>query len=271
MEYIPQEIPENINVTPIHPLKYFAKVGMMILLGLTVLYLLSGLIAAQLTRVIDPNVEAAIGESLVLSLTTEPIRPQQTQYLQTLLDELQEISQTRQPKAQIHILDRPEINAGALPGGQMIMTTALIDAAQSENELAFVLGHELGHHQFRHPSQGLGRSLLWMTTLSLLGLGQSSIDPSAPLALANVQFNRAQEVVSDEFALDLIQRRYGHVDHSLDFFRRLQQQNFDALAPQLEFFSTHPFPATRIEDLEDYAKRQGWRLDGELTPIAELL
>ena len=39
------------------------------------------------------------------------------------------------------------------------MTTGLLDKAESENELAFVLSHELGHHQLRHPSRGLGRSL----------------------------------------------------------------------------------------------------------------
>ena len=154
----------------------------------------------------------------------------------------------------------------------MVMTTGLLDLADSENELAFVLAHELGHHQLRHPSQGLGRSLLLLMGLSILGLGQQTspvIDPSAPLTLADMQFSRKQEQASDRFALKLVQQRYGHIDHALDFFYRLRDPRFDSIARdlQLEFFTTHPFPETRIEDLEAYARRKGWSLTGDSVPL----
>ena len=104
-------------------------------------------------------------------------------------------------------------------------------------------------------------------------MGQQSatvIDPSAPLAFADVQFSRNQEQDSDKFALELVHQRYGHVAHALDFFRRLQDENFDPISAQnysLSFLQLIRFRQPRIQDLENYAKRKGWALDGEPQPL----
>ncbi|MEM9136792.1 MAG: M48 family metalloprotease [Cyanobacteria bacterium P01_F01_bin.42] len=269
MEYVPKEIKEEVNVTPIHPLKYLAKVIAILGFWALIFYLVSGAIAAQVAQKLDPALEAKIGQTLIAPIVAEDVRPAEEQRLQSLLNELQQT--VRKPQAEIHIIDSEAVNAGVLPGGQMLITTALLDNAESENELAFVLAHELGHHQLRHPSNRLGRSLLWVTMLSVLGLGQqtSIADPTAPLQLLDLQFSRSQELASDRFALAIVANRYGHVGHSLDFFKRLQAQRRGSVTQtaQLEFLATHPFPKNRIKNLERYARQQRWRLDGNATEI----
>lgn len=80
---------------------------------------------------------------------------------------------------------------------------------------------------------------------------------------------KVQEQDSDQFALRAIHPRYGPINHALDFFQRLKQNN---LAPigrklQLEFLVTHPFPTTRIKDLQHYARQQHWSLAGAATDL----
>ena len=272
MEYVPKEITEEVNVTPIHPLKYFAKVCLILSsLGL-VFYGVSGAISDQVAQVLDPTLEAKIGKILASSVSAQNIRPDDEKKLQQLLDELQDQQNIRQPRAEIHLIESKQVNAGVLPGGQMIMTTGLLDDVKSENELAFVLAHELGHHQLRHPSRRLGRSLLWLVLLSILGIGQQTtpaVNPTAPKEILDLQFSRTQEQASDRFALSMVEARYGHVDHALDFFRRLQDQELDPISEnvQIEFLQTHPFPKNRVRDLERYANQQQWSLEGMATNL----
>ena len=63
---------------------------------------------------------------------------------------------------QSFILDDAAPNAFAFPGGYIGVTTGLLDPVDSENELAFVLAHELGHFKHRHHIQGLSQNLSWV-------------------------------------------------------------------------------------------------------------
>ena len=62
-----------------------------------------------------------------------------------------------------------EPNAFALPGGEIWVTTGLLEQTESENEIAFVLGHEIGHFRSRDHLRSLGRGLLF--GLAAAGIG----------------------------------------------------------------------------------------------------
>jgi predicted Zn-dependent protease len=51
---------------------------------------------------------------------------------------------------QFHVIDSPQVNAFALPGGQVFVMRGLLEFVQSEAELAAVLGHEMSHVDLRH-------------------------------------------------------------------------------------------------------------------------
>ncbi len=235
MKFVPKEITEEVNVTPVHPLVNLAYLlGTVALVGITI-YVGLGLIAGQLVRRIGPETEEKIGASLVSSLFDSPnvervdADDRRLEYLQDLTTSLQDnLSQTEiaavdYPPVKVSILDMPEENAMVTAGSYLIVTEGLLSNVKSENELAFVLAHELGHLHNRDPLNALGRSLVLLTVSGLLGLGQgpaSALVPNA-LNLAEQGHSRTQESGADEYAIALMMARYPHGGHSLDFFRRI--------------------------------------------------
>ena len=87
------------------------------------------------------------------------------------------------------------------------MTTALLEEAESENELAFVLAHELGDHVAKDPLKGLERSLVFLTVASALGMGTGNADVvTLTGSLTNLHYSRQQETAADLYALEAIVR-----------------------------------------------------------------
>ncbi|MFQ5416714.1 MAG: M48 family metallopeptidase [Myxococcota bacterium] len=168
------------------------------------------------------------------------------------------------------LLDEATPNAMAFPGGTIVVTTGLLDRVGSENELAFVLGHELGHFEHRDHLRGLGRALAFGLTLRALGWGSDG--GAAQLAalsgeLAGRGFDRDQEADADAFGLELLMREYGHVGGATDFFGRLSDPGDTASEAIAHYFATHPLNAERVEALRSLASERGWSAAGTLVAI----
>lgn len=164
-------------------------------------------------------------------------------------------------------LDAP--NAFALPGGLVVVTRGLLEQVESENELAFVLGHEIGHFAGRDHLQALGRALVLSLGLQAL-LGFAGVDADVPAVasrLAERGYGRGQERAADRFGLALVAAEYGHVAGADAFFARLPDAEARFGRRAAAWFATHPVTATRIERLRAHAAERGWRADGPLTPL----
>ncbi len=277
MSYVPKEIQEEVNVTPIHPLKFFAQIIGVIFVGGVVLYGVTGIAADQISKHLDPKLEKAIGKSFSGSIPTSsaPIDQATRDYLQTLITKIQPPNLAKRPPVTVHLWQTETVNAAALPGGEILVTTGLLEFVESENELAFVLAHELGHHQFRHPIRRLGRSLLWTTVLSVLGIGNQNTIPldqtvTGLSGITDLHFSRSQELEADRFALETVIQHYQHGGHSLDFFERLPTLQ-EGLPPafDLEIVSTHPHSGSRIKKLKAIAQDNGWNMTGSPTPLPQ--
>jgi beta-barrel assembly-enhancing protease len=156
-----------------------------------------------------------------------------------------------------------EINAFALPGGFIGTHTGLILMAQSESELASVLGHEIGHVSQRHIARMLGSqrldSLIPIAGLILAVLAARN-SPDAAIALATsgqgiaiqrqLAFSRDAEREADRVGFQIL--RDGGYDTSAmaAFFGRLQasQRNFSDNVPA--FLRSHPLTSERIADIQ---------------------
>jgi Zn-dependent protease with chaperone function len=285
MKFVPKEITEEVNVTPVHPLVNLAYLlGTVTLVGIAI-YVGLGLIAGQLVKRIGPEMEEKIGASLVNSLFDSPsiervdADDRRLDYLQDLTISLQDnLSQTGiaavdYPPVKISILDMPEENAMVTAGSYLIVTEGLLSNVESENELAFVLAHELGHLHNRDPLNALGRSLVLLTVSGLLGVGQGPTSALVPnvLNLAEQGHSRTQESAADEYAIALMMARYPHGGHSLDFFRRIEEKELDlgVFNRVAEWQHTHPLTGDRIERLEDIAQANNWPLTGTPTSLPE--
>lgn len=269
MVYKPKEIPEETNVTSVHPLVNFAYLLGTVVVFSAAIYLGLGVIATQLVTRISPEMEAKIGQQLLPTLNTTDTSTYlpQRQYLENLLTSVQADSNTSVPLT-IHIQENEYPNAAIIPGGHIIVTTALLKEAESENEIAFVLAHELGHHINRDPLKGLGRSLVFLTVSSALGIGAGNGEiVTLTGSLTNLHYSRQQESAADVYALEAIVNLYGHGASSLDFFQRMQAK--DRRGKLSAYFSTHPLTKERINYLHQVANQKGWQMTGEVTDLPD--
>jgi beta-barrel assembly-enhancing protease len=158
-----------------------------------------------------------------------------------------------------HVLDDDQtVNAFALPGGQIFITRALLDRLGSESELAGVLGHEIGHVIGRHSAEQIAKANL---TQGLTGaVIIASYDPDNPSSaqtaqmaaligqLINLQYGREDELESDFWGVCFLDDA-GYDPGSLVQVMQVLEDASQGQAPP-EFFSTHPNPERRIEQIQ---------------------
>jgi len=184
--------------------------------------------------------------------------------LTPLLATLAETSPGQGPPFTIHLLKDPRINAFALPGGPIVITTGLVLAVSSGPELAGVVAHEMAHITLRHAT----RQLITKAGLGLMLqviLGDSS--PLATVVTENAAFfwtlknSRNYERQADNQAWDTLIRARIDPRGMIDFFSFLLQTEGKAEAGEtteqaLNFFSTHPLTSERIAALKSRLRDQ---------------
>lgn len=269
MRFVPRQPREGINVSDVHPL---AEAGALIV-GLSLIF--AAIVLALLFFVefvllfVSPGAEADIfldwtPDDLV-SVTEDDSRVVETQALVARLT-------AHWPDSpytfRVEVSDDEDPNAIALPGGLIIVTTALLDSVETENELAFVLGHELGHYRNRDHIRMLGRSIVTGIVFAVLHSTEGDVSLGFTISdLALRGFSRNQESDADSFGLQIVYDEYGHVDESWRFFDRMIDDDHKATG-LLNYLSTHPATDERVEDLKSYARSRGWPLTGAITGLS---
>lgn len=154
-----------------------------------------------------------------------------------------------------HLLaDDRAVNAFALPGGQTFITAALYSKLKNEDQLAGVMGHEIGHVIHRHgaermASQGFIQGLIQSV---LIGSGGSqSVTQVANMVgqYTSMKYGRDQELESDDFGVRLMIEAGYNPEELIGVMDILEQASGGARTP--EFQSTHPSPANRRQKIRD--------------------
>lgn len=143
----------------------------------------------------------------------------------------------------------PQPNAFAFPGGAIGVTTGLLDSVESELGLAMVLGHELGHHQYRHTLTAIGRALVFTVARQLLFGGGEAPLVGASLGIAEAGHSRRQEREADELGLRLVYQTYGRTEGSLELYEDLLARDADDQLRWAAFLRSHPVTSSRLDSL----------------------
>lgn len=147
----------------------------------------------------------------------------------------------------VHVVDDRQVNALAVPGGQIVVFTGLLAAAESAEEVAGVLAHEMQHVLHRHGLKQLVRQLGSAAVISLATGGGNLAGLAGRLdELAGLSYGREQEAEADRDGLALLHRVGLPAEGMQAFFERLQRQQPGDVP---EFLSTHPDTPRRIEEL----------------------
>ncbi len=170
------------------------------------------------------------------------------------------IASTTPYKYDFHLLrDQRTVNAFALPGGQIFITAAMYNRLESEDQLAGVLGHEVGHVIARHSAarmakQELYQGLTGAAVMATYDPGNPASQRSAEVAqyisnLITMKFGRDQELQSDELGVRLMIEAGYDPEALKGVMRILKEASGGTRRP--EFASTHPDPENRIERIQE--------------------
>ena len=153
---------------------------------------------------------------------------------------------------EFHLLaDTQTINAFALPGGQCFITAALYQKLENIDQLAGVMGHEIGHVIARHSAeriqqQGLANGVITGVSVGLEGGGQAA---QAVAQMLSMKYGRGDELQSDDLGVKMM------IDAGYDPYQMIGVMQILAAAGgsnrQPEFQSTHPDPENRIEKIKE--------------------
>jgi predicted Zn-dependent protease len=185
--------------------------------------------------------------------------PELTAYLRAVGDRLAEHSPRQGVEYRFAIVDDAMINAFALPGGRVYVTRGLLSRLNSEDELANVLGHEIGHVAARHAVQRVTRAApLSVATgipaaavgLVLPGVGRA-IGDLGELAnsVALAPYSRGQETESDRLGQEMAAASGWDPLGIAAFMQTLQRE--EALRGDDEppwFVRTHPLSEERVTE-----------------------
>jgi predicted Zn-dependent protease len=162
---------------------------------------------------------------------------------------------------EVRVFEDDTANAFALPGRKIGVHTGLLKVAKNQDQLATVIGHEVGHVMARHSAERVSNQIAVQGGAQVAGavLGAAG-NPSSPLnslAMAALgvgaqgvvlKYSRTHESEADLLGLDYMANAGFDPRQSVPLWQNMDAAAQGARPP--EFLSTHPSPATRIRDLQ---------------------
>jgi len=259
LNYTPKEFPEDINVTPVHPLTDFLILCVGFLGLILITYVLLGSVSDYLVGRLSMEQEHRLAKLLTLKYKTEQINAASSK-LQAIVDRISSHLNKPPYPFSVQVICDPTVNALALPGGRILVLSGLLKMIGSENELAMVLAHEMGHYQHRDHLRGLGRALVFLFLTTLLSDLEGSVSQIFEKTglLASLRFNQRQETEADNLGLELVQKTYGHVGGATTFFKTLAIEQPEG--PFGAWFSSHPASENRAQNLELLIQAREWKI-----------
>jgi len=153
-----------------------------------------------------------------------------------------------------HVVAGQVANAWALPGGFIFVTRPLLDLCERDpDEVAFVLGHEMGHVVRKHAFDRLVSSTLLTAASSAAPLGRLVTAQAAQLGMKLIQsaYTQDQEVEADAFGARLAASASFDPSAGIRTLQRLEAGREQGVLPEVAaYFSSHPATDLRIREIK---------------------
>ena len=231
-----------------------SKMALRCITLLTALYLAGCATSAQLEQSSAQQFEKMRAELKVSDNVTDKA------YVQCIADTL--IAQLQEPYASynwdLELFDDEQINAFAMPGGKIGVYTGLFKTAQTQDQVAAVMGHEIAHVTRGHSMKRANSSRAANVGILVGAIASETVRDNAGLIILGAQlglllpYGRYQESEADIDGLDYMARAGFEPIQSVQLWQNMAEANPSSM-PQ--FLSTHPSSDTRIKDLREEVKQ----------------
>lgn len=213
----------------------------------------------QVSNISDAE-EVNIGQrinQMLLSQQYDLYSNQQVQsYVNRVGQRLVSASDSRDIPFKFQVVESQEINAFAVPGGFIYVTTGLLQAAENEAQLASVLAHEISHINERHSVQAIRRAVLAQGIAETANIESSTLAQIGYRLAVELPRSREFEYAADQGGLRIM-RQAGYPPMAfIEFLNMLESTTGTP-----EFLRTHPTSANRIQELRQEIESSNYSSD----------
>lgn len=167
---------------------------------------------------------------------------------------LAEVCDRRELSYYFQLLEEEEKNAFCIPGGYVYMFRGLLEELENEDQIAFVLAHEIGHivarHHIKKLQAAMGYNLAVLATLP----ANKSPDFYQGLSLAVAQimaaYSREDEHTADELAVKYMEKAGFYPAAGIEVLEKLYDLHKKEPLRPLSYFRTHPYVPQRIKRIK---------------------
>lgn len=164
-------------------------------------------------------------------------------------------------KWELVVFEDDTLNAFALPGNKIGVHTGLVKMVDNQDQLAAVIGHEIGHVIAQHSNERMSQEAAVNQSVSLISAVSAPTSPIGQLAVSSLgigaqygiilPFSRTHESEADIIGLDLMAKAGFDPRESITLWQKMAQASQGGQQPA-EFMSTHPSHDTRIQELTEH-------------------
>ncbi len=168
--------------------------------------------------------------------------------LNLLVSRLSQGLPPEQRPEKVIVVDESMTNALALPGGSIVLFSGLIESADTADEVAGVLAHEMTHISERHTTSAMIRAVGVGALATLISSDAGGVGSTATTLAMTMAYSRDDEAEADRGGVSLLSKAGIASAGFTDFFRKLPNEDMMSMIP--EWLSTHPDNANRIREIE---------------------
>ena len=206
--------------------------------------------------------EIAMGQNIAKKIYQEfklSNSPDDIQRINQIAKRITDVLDRRELSYYFYIIEedqegKSQVNAFSLPGGYSYIFSGLLDILDNDDQLAFILAHEMGHivsrHHMKRLQAAMGYNLL--TVVSFASGASSEFRRGLSFALFQILagYSREDEFNADELAVKYCKLAGFDPIAGIEVLEKLYKESKKTIRP-LSYFKTHPYPAQRIRHIKE--------------------
>jgi len=206
--------------------------------------------------------EVAMGQNIAKKIYQEfkvSNSPDDIERLNRIAKKITDVLDRRELSYYFYIIEedqdgKSQVNAFSLPGGYSYIFSGLLDILDNDDQLAFILAHEVGHIVSRHHMKRLQAAMGYNLLNVVASAAKTSSEFRNGLSFALLQilagYSREDEFNADELAVKYCKLSGFDPVAGIEVLEKLYKESKKIIRP-LSYFRTHPYPAQRIRHIKE--------------------